>query len=136
MPRWQKFSLFGTIGLLMITGCYWLLLNHFFQKTGEFGLQTNPLEHPMLVLHGIAGAMGLVLFGTVLGLHLVLGWRSGRQRVTGLLLLGLWASLALTALGLYYLSDDSWRSLASVSHWVLGLLMSVIFIWHGVKHMS
>lgn len=136
LPRWQKYGLLGCVILLTLTGGLWLLLHHFVQTVGAFGPQSHPLEHPALVLHGIAGAAGLVFFGSVLSLHVPLGWRSGRQRITGALMLGLWASLALTALGLYYLSDDSWRSLTSLLHWIMGLLMSALFIWHGFRRGS
>ncbi len=134
LPRWQKLSITIATILLALSGVAWLWLHHFQVQAGPFGPESHPLEHPVLVIHGIMALLALPLFGAMLPLHVSLGWNNQRQKASGVLLLLGWTVLTLTAAALYYLGDETLRSLASSVHWGTGLALCAIFLVHGWCH--
>jgi hypothetical protein len=72
--------------------------------------------------------MGLV--GALSVLHIRSGWRRKRNIVSGLLVLTIFALLAVTALGVYYLGDERLAMWTGVAHLVLGLIAPLPFAQH------
>lgn len=120
-------------GALALTGSAWLLLHNFARAPGEFGDTPHPAEHPMLVAHGVASYVVLVLAGALFASHVPPAWRYGRNRKSGLTLLALAAIAAVTALGLYYLSNEGLRAAASLAHWLAGLASLALLTLHAVR---
>lgn len=125
MPRWLRRLVYSAGLLCVASGGGWLLLHTFVQADRGFGPEPGSLEHPTLVLHGIAAAVLLWCFGAVWLGHVRRAWHRGFNRRSGGMMVALLGWLAVSGLGLYYLSDEQWRSAASVGHWALGLVAAV-----------
>ncbi len=119
--------------MLWLSGGAWLLLHYFGQIESEFGPETNPLEPWMLRLHGAALIPALLGFGALFVVHIPKGWKDRRQRLIGIGLTTLVALLILSGYLLYYAWDDDFRGWVSLIHWVIGLGVPIIFIWHYVS---
>lgn len=105
--------------------CHYLLAD-----AGEFGPLPHPLEGLWLKLHGAAGMLALVLFGSLLPSHMLRAWSQRRGRASGGTLAGLFALLSATGYGLYYVGGESLREWISFVHWVVGLGIPVLFTAH------
>lgn len=73
--------------------------------------------------HALFGFLFLGFLGALSSLHVRSGWRRRRNVRTGITLLASSAVLALTALGIYYLGDAQWATLAAVIHLALGVVV-------------
>lgn len=133
MPRWLRRLVYFSGAACLVTGGGWLLLHTFAQADGGFGPEPNALEHPALVLHGIAAAALTWTFGAVWLGHVRRAWHRRLNRRSGGTMVALLATLALSGLGLYYLADEQWRATASLCHWVIGLFAAVWLPTHIVR---
>lgn len=133
LGKWQIWLLAVSGTALWLSGSAWLLLHYYGQLEGEFGLETNPLEPWMLRLHGLALIPALLGFGGLFVVHMPKGWKDRRQRIIGLGLTALVGLLILTGYLLYYLGSEALREWSSLIHWVIGLAVPIIFIWHYVS---
>lgn len=84
----------------------------------------------LLRLHGGAAMAMLVLLGALLPLHVRVGWRRGRNRISGILMLASNAVLVGTAFGLYYLGSDTVRHWTSETHTALGFALPLLIAAH------
>ncbi len=120
LPRWQRNAIYACTGALTLTGIAWLLLPD---------AETSEAARWMLRLHGVAAYALLVAAGSVLPVHLKLGWIRRRNRWSGSLLVALLAALAATGLWLYYGSLAS-HGATSIAHWIGGLALPVWVVLH------
>lgn len=124
-------------GTLVGSGVAWLIAHYLF-GAGEFGETHHPSEPWWLRLHGAAVMGFLVVLGTILPGHVTRAWslrknctRSVRKNiVTGILMLSLVATLALTGYALYYSGSEDLRPYISTTHWVVGLAAAAGFYQH------
>ena len=128
-PILFRLMLFTLAGLL-VTGGAWLVLNTFFRSETEFGLINHPLQALLLQLHGFLVIIVSVSLGGVVFAHVPGGWGSKRKRISGVVLLGLFALLALTGYVLYYTGNLDLRAAASIAHWTIGLAVPFALLWH------
>lgn len=133
LAQWQVWLLTVSGTALWLSGAAWLLLHYYGQVEGEFGPETNPLEPWMLRLHGLALIPALLGFGGLFVVHFPKGWKGRRQRNIGLGLTALIGLLILSGYLLYYLGSDGLREWTSLLHWIIGLAVPTIFIWHYVS---
>jgi len=119
--RW----IYLTGAVLYATGAGWL----FDRYLGHHDLPTAASAWYMQV-HGAALLAFLIACGALLPNHVVLGWRLGRNRRSGALMLGVVAALVLTGYGLYYAAEERWRALLSLSHWLIGLAAALVLALH------
>jgi peptidoglycan/LPS O-acetylase OafA/YrhL len=129
---WQEWTVYALVGGLAVTGFVWLWLHNFGAVEGEFGPQQSPAERPLLVAHGVLGFGFLLLGGMILDRHVPAAWNQRRHLVTGFSLLGGLSVAALTALGLYYLSNETVRGWTSLIHWAVGAAAIVALLAHAV----
>jgi hypothetical protein len=132
LPRWQEWSVYVTLGLLIATGIVWLLLDNFVRVEGEFGTAHHPAEHLVLIGHGVAAYAFLIIGGAMIPVHITLGWNTRRNLKSGLTLAGACLILAITALGLYYVGDEISRNWVSITHWALGLVAIPALLIHAL----
>jgi hypothetical protein len=132
LPRWQEWSVYVSLGLLVATGMAWLLLDWLVRVEGEFGPEHHPAERWSLVAHGIAAYAFLILAGALIPIHIKLGWNIRRNFKSGVTLAGICLLLAVTALGLYYLGDDIARNWVSIAHWAAGLVVVPVLLIHAI----
>lgn len=133
LAKWQIWLLSISGGLLWLSGVVWLLLHHYGQTKGEFGPEANPFEPWMMRLHGLVLIPALLGIGGMLVAHIPRGWRSRPQRLPGGLLSALLAMLIVSGYLLYYVGDETVRGWTSAAHWLLGLGLPVLFLWHFVN---
>ena len=93
----HEWCVYATFAALVVTGCGWLLCHYVLAEAGEFGPLPHPLEGLWLQLHGAAGMIALVLFGSLLPSHMLRAWSSRRGRASGGTLAGLFMLLTVTA---------------------------------------
>jgi hypothetical protein len=132
LPLWQEWSVYVTLGSLIATGIAWLLLDWFVRVDGEFGTEHHPAEHWALIAHGVAAYAFLIVGGAMIPVHITLGWNMRRNLKSGLTLAGTCVVLGATALGLYYLGDESSRNWVSIVHWVIGLIAIPALLIHAL----
>ena len=132
LSRRRRHTVYAIGWSLWCTGALWLVFHYFFMGHGEFGDTPHPAETWWLRLHGLAAFLALWSFGLVWGVHIVAGWHTRRQRVSGGIVVGVLAWLTLTGYLLYYLTDDSWRGVSAIAHWIVGLAMPLLLMVHIV----
>ena len=116
-----------------LSGGLWLLFHFFLTRQGEFGPQASPSEPWWLKLHGAFAFAAIWLFGLVWGVHIRVAWPSSRRRLSGGVLAAVLVWLVLSGYLLYYLGDDTVRSVVSVLHWAIGLACPVLYFLHRVR---
>src|SRR5437870_13330420 len=109
--RGWKMLLYGVLLLSLATGVAWFALDRWGGAVDEFGgARKHPLQPALLKIHGASAMVVLLGLGYILATHVHAAWRTHRQRGSGLPLLSVFALLAATSWGLYYLGDDEWRA--------------------------
>ncbi len=133
LPRWHEWLIYAIASLLTISGVLWLLLDRFGKVAGEFGPEPSPALPWLLLVHG-AGAYGFAIAAAMLiPVHMRLGWNSGRNRRSGLSLVGISLFLILTGLALYYSTAEGFRSASSLAHWLVGLALPTLILIHLIR---
>ena len=117
---------------LWLSGAGWLVFHYFLRMQGEFGPEENPLTHWWLAAHGLFGFAALWVLGLLWGQHIVGAWRTGRRRLSGLVLCGLLAILIASGYLLYYAGGEKTRALAAIVHWAIGLALPLPYILHRI----
>lgn len=139
LPGWVRAWVYIGGALCALSGGAWLLLHYFVRHEGEFGPAPSVFEHPSLVVHGICGLAMLWVLGLVWLPHVRRGWSKRRHRWAGGTMAALMLWLVLSAAGLYYLGDETWRGWISVAHWTLGLFAALwlpAHIWIGRRRLG
>ena len=136
LPRWQELAVYASSAVLLLSGIAWLVFDRWIRTEGEFGPEHHPAEHWMLIAHAIGAYAFLVIVGALIPVHIPLGWRQKRNRVSGTTVLGVCAILSVTALALYYVGDDLVRAWASLVHWTIGLAAVPILLIHVTRGRS
>ncbi|WP_280152612.1 FeoA family protein [Piscinibacter sp. XHJ-5] len=81
--------------------------------------------------HAAASFVLLMVVGALWTIHMRVGWRRGRQRVTGATLVSGVAGLVLSALGVYYLGDSELAGDVALVHVSLGVLLALPLAVHA-----
>ncbi len=126
--RWVYWS----VAMLFASGALWLLFHYFVRVHGEFGETPHPLEVWWLRLHGAAAMLVLIVVGSLLPVHIRVGWHQRRNLAAGVPLLALALLLALTGYALYYFGGEESRGWISVIHWAAGLVAGGVLVWHVI----
>lgn len=132
-PRFRR-GLYAAFAVLIVTGGVWLVADW----------RKNPLEPDvwqdiapkMLMLHGGAAMVTLMLLGALVPVHIRRSWRGGRNRLTGPMMIAVNALLIATAFGLYYAGSETLRPWISDLHIAVGLalpLVLLVHVWLGRK---
>ncbi len=128
-PRHRLFA-YWTLGVVFASGSLHFLLHQFLQTAGPFGAQPRPIEPWVLRLHGAAAMATLLLIGSVVPTHVTRWWRAGRNRIAGVMLLGLAAVLVVTGYALYYSGVEALRLSARWLHITTGVAALPAFLIH------
>jgi cation transport ATPase len=122
----RKWSLYGLLALLLVTGAVWLWL----QRTRADDALPSPLAPWMMKLHGGAAMLLIYLAGTLLHSHMANAWRARRNRGAGIAVAAVFGLLGATGYGLYYFSGDMLRDATEWLHWALGFAAAPLLGWH------
>jgi hypothetical protein len=128
-PRF-RFALYAAFSTLFATGMVWLVADSLRDApTGEIWQETAAY---MLMFHGGAAMVTLMLLGALVPLHIQRAWRSRRNRLTGPVMITVNAVLIATAFGLYYFGLETLRSWMSGVHTVVGIALPALLVVHVV----
>ena len=130
---WHQGAVYGATAALAVSGIIWLVLHYFLAVPGEYGPQIHPLEPWMLRLHGAAAMAGLIIYGSLLPVHIRRAWSIRRNIVLGIGLVAIMLLLTITGYLLYYSGDENTRPVISAVHWILGLAVPALLAWHIVS---
>jgi uncharacterized membrane protein len=136
LGRYHARFLYVVGGILTLSGGLWLYLHYFIRVEGEFGPIHHPLERVLLSIHGICAAFMMIGFGSVLPGHVSRAWSMRRNLWTGIFMFATMVVLSASGYFLYYLGNESIRSVTGIVHWVIGLalpIMAVVHVQRGLK---
>lgn len=125
----HRFTLHAASTSLFISGAAWAWANHL-DLRGQAGESLRALKPWLLKIHGFS-AMGFVfLLGMLFANHIVRGWRSRRNRLSGAVFFKAVAVLTLSGYALYYIGGEDLRNLVSAIHLWLGVGGPALLAWH------
>lgn len=127
LPSTQRWLTYLVLVLVSLSGALWYLIHDWLQ----WGWMLT--ERRLLITHGVAAGIALVVVGGLLPLHIRLAWRTRRNLVSGLITLLLITLLAVSGLLLYYSGED-WRDGARWLHigvGFIGILAMPAHVWLG-----
>ena len=128
LDRRLRWSLYAAFALLFATGAAWLFADQLKDSAdGEFWQATIA---NVLMIHGGAAMVTLLLLGAIFPIHIARAWRGRLNRVSGSIMVICNAVLILTAFGLYYLGAETLRPWASDVHIVVGFALPVLIALH------
>lgn len=97
---WHRWGVYLSLLLCAVSGLAWFVLRDLGEPPADGGGRW------VIVTHGLAGFLALMAFGSVLPTHVRVTWRAHKNRIAGTLATALLALLSLSALGLYYGSEE------------------------------
>jgi len=125
--RWGLYAVFS---LLFVTGALWLIADALKESAnGEFW---QAVSASLLMVHGGAAMVTLVLLGALIPVHLWRAWRSRKNRLTGTVMATANLLLVATAFGLYYAGSDTLRPWISDAHIAVGFILPALLVVHIV----
>lgn len=130
LPRRHRVAVYLIVGVLWVSGCWWLYLDQFLEQRGPFGAAPHPWQAPLLLIHGVAAIISLYLFGWVSARHIWHWWIVGLRRLSGGLLAVLFALLVLSGFALFFSSDDTWQHRTVLIHDGIGLGITLFALQH------
>ncbi|WP_343583386.1 DUF4405 domain-containing protein [Herbaspirillum sp.] len=130
LERWHRYSMYGVVGLLVMSGITWLFAHYFFRTAGAFGETVNPIEPWSMKVHGAAAMIALFFIGSLLNSHIRRANNAGRNRGSGWTMAALLTWLTMSGYALYYLASESTRPAWSIGHWLPGLGFPVLLVLH------
>lgn len=137
LERWHRHCVYASCALLLLSGIAWLAARYLMRPVGQFGETIHPLEPWAMKAHG-AGAMLMLFFlGSLMNGHIRRALKSGRNLVSGMAMIATLLALILTGFGLYYIAGEADRPLWSLTHWIAGLALGLLFAPHillGRRH--
>lgn len=130
LERWHRWAIYGVCAALFLTGLLWLVAHYFLRTPGEFGDTVHPLEHLSMQMHGAISMIAWFFIGSLLNNHIRRAHNAHRNVLTGWLMISLLTWLTVSGYGLYYLVTDNNHQIWSLSHWISGILLPVLLVWH------
>jgi cytochrome c biogenesis protein CcdA len=121
-------SIYAAFAVLLLTGAVWLVAD--WQKDISSDEIWQRTAATMLMVHGGAAMVTLLLLGALIPLHLLRSWRAAKNRVSGSVMAAFNAVLILTAFGLYYLGSEALRPWMSWIHIGAGVSVALLFPLH------
>jgi len=133
-PNGFRSALVATSLALYATGCLLAPTTLELRAAWELGWRLGGGARVWMAAAHAAFAFAALLFvGALWSVHMRSGWRRRRQRASGTLLGVALLLLAVTAVGVYYLADETLANVTALAHLALGLVLIAPFLWHLVK---
>ena len=123
-----RWALYAAFSVLFITGVVWMITNA--QRDSPNGEFWQAVSANLLMIHGGAAMITLVLVGALIPTHILRAWASRRNRLTGPVMVTLNILLVTTAFGLYYAGSDTLRPSISDVHIAVGIAFPVLLALH------
>ena len=129
---WHQFWVYGASALLALSGIVWLVQHYLLAVPSQFGTVVHPFEHLTLSIHGGAAMLGLIVYGSLVPIHIRRAWAIRRNIVAGIVVAAVLIALTVTGYLLYYAGSEEARPIIGIVHWALGLAAPVLLTWHVV----
>jgi hypothetical protein len=126
LSRQRRRALYAAFGILLLSGVAWLLLRWLVDAPEA----QAPWMAWTMKLHGAAALAATFLVGTIWSAHIRNAWRRRRNRLAGGLFGAAMVLLLLTGYGLYYFNGEAVRNATEWLHWIVGLVLGLLFWWH------
>jgi hypothetical protein len=123
-----RYSIYAAFAALVLTGGGWLVAD--WQKDVSSDEVWQQVAACMLMVHGGAAMLALLLLGALIPVHLLRAWRAKKNRISGGIVATLNVALILTAFGLYYLGSEALRPWLSWIHIVIGFALAAMLPIH------
>lgn len=133
-PRWFHAALLAVLGALLATGM--VLVPSMLEMRTDWPSPVHVdgnARQTSAILHSVAGFFAVAALGSLVTLHVRIGWRAARGRVSGVLMLSCFTVLLGTAVVIYYAGDPDWSRYSSLVHTSTGLALAAAFVWHLVS---
>ena len=118
-----RLAIYAAFAVLFLTGVGWLVADWQKDISGDEIWQQSIAY--LLMVHGGAAMLTLLLLGALIPLHVMWAWRTGRNRVSGSAMATFNAVLIVTAFGLYYLGSETLRPWMSWIHIAAGFSVAL-----------
>jgi Sec-independent protein secretion pathway component TatC len=118
LGRWHLGITIAVLAAVSFTGLAWFVRHDLMER------EPDDLQRLLLAAHGIFAYGAVLAFGSALPTHARLAWRHRRNIASGLSMIVTIGTLELTALWLYYGSEQL-RDLARWVHMGVGLVALV-----------
>ena len=125
-----RWGLYGIFSVLFVTGAVWLIADAL--KDSPSGDFWQGISASLLMIHGGAAMVTLVLLGTLIPIHVLRAWRARRNRWAGGAMVAANVLFVATAFGLYYAGSEIWRPWISDVHIAVGLTFPALIVIHVV----
>lgn len=132
LKPWFRRATYVILSISWLTGLTFFVMNNWITVEGDFGPEKHPMQFKVLLLHGAAAFMMLMIFGSMLTNHLPLSWQTKRLRKIGLMLTSFIIIQTVTAYLLYYLANESLRAITVWIHLSFGLCIPLVLGIHVV----
>jgi hypothetical protein len=123
-----RWALYAVLALLAATGAAWLIADQL--KSIDGGDIWQAAGANLLMVHGGAAMVVLMMLGALFPLHIQRGWRARKNRISGTIMATFVATLVVTAFGLYYSGSETLRPWISDAHTVVGFALSAFVVVH------
>lgn len=133
LRRPQRCSVYLVGSLLLITGAAWAMLHYLPGRFGADERNAIAVNAALMKVHGAAAMLSLLLLGALLGQHVGAGWRSARNKLSGVTILTLAALLVVTGYLLYYAGAEETRRIASHLHLAFGAGLPIVVCVHALR---
>jgi hypothetical protein len=128
LDRRFRWSLYVAVAVLFVSGAAWLIADQLKETpSGEFWQAATA---NLLMVHGGAAMVTLLLLGGLFSSHIIRAWRTRLNRVSGSVMVVCNAILIITAFGLYYFGSETLRPLTSDVHIGVGLALPFLLTLH------
>lgn len=125
MLTWHRQASYVIIGLCCLTGMGWFVLQ-------AWANWLPPQLKFWWISHGATGLLGLMILGAAIPQHVVVTWRTKRNRIAGAACLMCAMILAFTA-GMFFYAPESFRDMSFWLHSLTGLSLCIAFPLHIIK---
>ncbi|MCB9029587.1 MAG: hypothetical protein H6619_00930 [Deltaproteobacteria bacterium] len=124
---------YTSLGLLLLSGCAWLVLHYFFMQETDFATIPSQYEAISLQVHGAAVQIFLIVLGSIFPTHIIRAIKARCNLTSGIIVLTFIFALIISGYVLYYSNNESLRAMVSTTHWALGLVIPFVMFFHIVK---
>jgi len=121
-----RFALYAAFAVLFVSGATWLVADRW-KETSELAQEAAA---DLLMVHGGAAMVALLLLGALVPLHVQRGWRAARNRIAGAAMVTFNSVLVVTAFGLYYAGSETLRPWMSDVHIGVGFALPILLVIH------
>jgi len=121
-----RFALYTAFAVLFVSGATWLVADRW-KETSELAQEAAA---DLLMVHGGAAMVALLLLGALVPLHVQRGWRAARNRIAGAAMVTFNSVLVVTAFGLYYAGSETLRPWMSDVHIGVGFALPILLVIH------